>query len=177
MTSVISSITQSGLSNKHYLETNLIPLQIYYARKDKYIQSLGKKDQCALNNLFRDYETILGFKKFVNVKVAADKYKTFEYKEGRQNRIKVLENKSYSYYDTSDLSKRRSISVPRSEVYFGIYKPLSNTLCKTLKVYQDLDSFQPNIDQVQQIYKVWAKVETLRLSIEAMLRSIPSLKF
>ena len=59
MTSVISSITQSGLSNKHYLEINLIPLQIYYARKDKYLQSLGKKDQCALNNLFQDYEKIL----------------------------------------------------------------------------------------------------------------------
>lgn len=168
------SAFSSVLTNKHYLETNLLPLQVYYNSR-KSIQ-VPKKLRCTLESIWKKYESIIGADRFVNVRVGEDQYKLFEYEDAKGPDLTLIGDSEEKYDITTS---QNTYKISKSNVFFGIYKPLSPLICNRLQIVDNIDSNLSYLDtdKVTQLYAIWAEVEQLRLSIEAVLREIPALKF
>ena len=162
---------KSVLTNKDYLEKNLIPLQIYYTSKDKFqTNAVSKTNKCTINKIWERYEEIIGYNEFVNVKTTANTYETFRFKSINDKWVKLVVSDPMSYYNLNDFVPKQTIyKIPRAQLFFGVYKPLSPIICKELKIFPELKNKSTPQDKLKQLYRVWSKIEHLRISIEAIL--------
>jgi hypothetical protein len=166
----ISGVT-SVLTNKDYLEKNLIPLQIYYASKDKFqTDAVSVENKCTIKRTWETYEEIIGYNEFVNVKTTANRYETFRFKSISDKLVQIVVSEPMSYYKLSDfVPKQKVYKIPRAQLFFGVYKPLSPIICTELRIFPELKNLSTPVDKVTQLYKIWSRIERLKIIVEAIL--------
>lgn len=174
-----SSAIVTGLTQKFYLETNLVKVQIYMEDLPNVVQSLHKKGKhsqaCRVDKLIHSYTSLVLSDEYLQVKTGADTFECFpihtKYKRGGKI-IYTLKIKKYA--DTW-------MDVSEEHVYLGVHAPLCPMKCGSISTV----SFQiPSQERrwksrepdsgtaLQNFYNAWSNIEMLKLEIEAILKDI-----
>lgn len=173
------SAVVTGLTQKFYLETNLVQVQIYMEDLPQVVKSLEFKDKegqaCRVEKLIKQYKDLVLADEYVQVKTAPDTFECFPIhtsytREGKK--IYLIKMKKYS---------DSFMEIPEDAIFLGVHAPLCPVKCGSISVVsfetrnkrRRWTERQPDSGSaLQNFYNAWANVEMLKLEMEAVLKDI-----
>ena len=169
MLSALTSVVGGYFSNKFYLETYLVKMQIYHHDLPKMMEKVDGRKKCLIQSLITRYRDMIGYDKYLNIKLMNGTYQSFRYKK-RGNRYVITLNNGDDRF--SDLIDEQEILLDENQVFLGIYKPLAPFLCQMKKTKLPQHIYYRLTDEMNQLTKIWGEVEMLVLSLEALMEEI-----
>ena len=174
-----SSAVVTGLTQKFYLETNLVKVQIYMEDLPNVVRSLHEKDKhsqaCRVDKLIESYTSLVLSDEYLQVKTGPDTFECFPIhtKYNKNGKI-VYTLKIKKYADTW-------MDVSEDHVYLGVHVPLCPIKCGSISTVsfeipdqrRRWESREPDSGTaLQNFYNAWANIEMLKLEMEAVLKDI-----
>ena len=169
MFNALSSVVGGYFSNKFYLETYLVKMQIYHHDLPKMIENVDGRKKCLIKSLVKRYRDMIGYDNYLNIKLMNGTYQSFRYKK-RGNQYIITLNDSDDRF--SEFIARKDIVLNDNQVFLGIYKPLAPFLCQMEKTKLPQHIYYRLSDELNQLTKIWGEVEMLVLSLEALMVEI-----
>ena len=169
MLNALSGVVGGYFSNKFYLETYLVKMQIYHHDLPKMMEKVDGRKKCLIRSLITRYRDMIGYDKYLNIKLMNGTYQSFRYKK-RGNQYIITLNDSDDRF--SEFIARKDIVLNDNQVFLGIYKPLAPFLCQMEKTKLPQHIYYRLSDEISQLTKIWGEVEMLVLSLEALMEEI-----
>ncbi len=169
MFNTLSSVVGGYFSNKFYLETYLVKMQIYHNDMPEMLKKVEGKKKCLMESLLKRYREMIGYDEFLNIKLMNGTYKSFRYKK-RGDKYVITLNSSDDRF--SEFVPREEVLLNKNQIFLGIYKPLAPFLCQLVPTKLPYHIYYRLSDEIDQLTKIWGDVEMLVLSVEALLEEI-----
>ena len=169
MFNALSSVVGGYFSNKFYLETYLVKMQIYHHDLPKMMEKVDGRKKCLIKSLVKRYRDMIGYDNYLNIKLMDGSYQSFRYKK-RGNQYIITLNDSDDRF--SEFIARKDIVLNDNQVFRGIYKPLAPFLCQMENTKLPQHIYYRLSDELNQLTKIWGEVEMLVLSLEALMEEI-----
>ena len=162
MFNALSSVVGGYFSNKFYLETQLVKMQIYHHDLPKMMEKVNGRKKCLIQSLITRYRDMIGYDDYLNIKLMNGSYQSFRYKKRGNQYIITL----------NDFVEPQEVILNKNQVFLGIYKPLAPFLCQMKMTKLPQHIYYRLTDEMNQLTKIWGEVEMLVLSLEALMEEI-----